>query len=293
MSSESRKSINIDTTDALEELHGAFDISLSPPPFTLSGDFYYEPDNARRGISLPPGETLSFVQPFESFGSFGHSKCGRFGEPLLSCQEFAVTDVPPVLTEDLRRNLEITTLRLSGKLPSDIGNSLLTFLHQEVVDAEITKVKREKYVIRAKVFISGLPFDVKIRIYQDREVLAVEFQRRSGDSVAFMKFFERASGYVLEPLSYNAVLDGENLPEVPQSVALSATDAIAPLLNMADATSDTGLLSEVASTLRTMAEDPAVARELYTPCASSVLQRLQQMDDFCVSLPTSQLVACM
>lgn len=70
------------------------------------------------------------------------------------------------------------------------------------------------------------------------------------------------------------------------------SEAIAPLLDMASS-SDPRLLSEVASMLAIVAQEPGVAEELQRSCSFSALQHLQQSSDFGVALPTSRMLACM
>jgi len=153
-----------------------------------------------------------------------------------------------------------------------------------VVDAQVSKVNSKKFTVRAEVVFEGLPCDIKVRIYQQEQGSVVEFQRRSGDTLAFNKLYCQASRYLQGNSLHNISLDDMEMMSSPTD------QAIAPLLDMAAFSQDISLLSDVASVLSVLAKHPMVAAQLRTAVALSVLQHLQQFDDFSVALPTRSLL---
>jgi len=268
-----------------------FSTDLGAPMPSLMGDFYCEPDDVVRGVTLPLGDGFGFSQAcdMDKFSQFAHV------EPFsISSNEFQTSDVPPALPDELRPHLEATTLHLSEHspkcmivypLPSMLFNSLITFL-EHVVHARIKKVNHKKFTIRADVIIEGFPCDIKVRIYQEQRTSLLEFQRRSGDSVAFMRLFSQASGYLQ---GQHAAVDGWRQPEIPHMASLPPDQAIAPLIDMAEF-HDVNLLSDAAAALAAMSDDPAIACQLRMPCAFSVMQHFQQVNDFSVAFPTPHML---
>jgi hypothetical protein len=94
------------------------EFSLSSP--ALFGDFYNEPDDVMRGLTLPAYHDLGFANEFQ--------KCERDQENVDSqIQEFQVTDVPPVLSDNVKAYLGCTTLELSEDSPITVGNNIVAF----------------------------------------------------------------------------------------------------------------------------------------------------------------------
>jgi hypothetical protein len=265
------------------------DVTMHALP-RLPGDFYHEADDVVRGITLPFEDTVNVS--------------GVFAAGELGKGHFQNTDVPPVLSEETEAYLATTTLRLSGSA-SAVGNNLLTFLRKAVdSNTETLKINPNKFTIRTEVMLDGFPCEIKVRIYKDGQSILVEFQRRSGDAVAFVKLYHQASLHLQAdsregPFLHQSILDDGKVQEIPHTGALPPDRAIAPLLDMANFSQDVNLLSrwhvnllsEVASALATMSEDPQVAPQLHVrmQCGLSVLEKLRQVDDFSVAFPTRML----
>jgi len=291
-------------TKQAAELAELFQQQFGAPMPSLTGDFYREPDDVVRGITL--AESFSTMDVVgcsldDHYMAFSADIKGpaldetRFGKCGASSSQsstfFQTTDVPPPLSEEMRLLLEKSTLHLSQHSPAAAGNLCLKFF-REIVDASITKFREKKFIIRALAVFEGLPCDVKVRIYQgEAGGSVVEFQKRSGDSLAFMWMFRLATKYFEDPASRPVHAKPPELPPVVGSVELLPEHAIAPLLGIAGTSEDVNELSSVASTLCAMAEDPKIAEQLRQPCAFSVVQRLQQVKDFRVAFPTSRLVS--
>jgi len=259
------------------------------------GDFYQEPDDVVRGLTLPFGCGSSHLGGGElSFGDMcdgdkmSHSMClGTFSD---FADHFDAEYKPPVVSEEIQAFLESTSLQLSNHSPIAAGNDLLSFLRNEI-DAKVNKVSKNKFTLRAEVFVGGLWCSIKVRIYEDGGGSIMEIQRRSGDSISFFSLYRQVSEHFLGSSSLQTVSSSPlKVPDIP---SFPANQGIAPLLDMADSCGDTNVLAEVASTLNAMAADPAVAAELRMPRAIAVLEQLSQVSDFRVSFPTSQLLSCM
>jgi len=221
---------------------GLYDASDAPP---LMADFYREPDNVVRGISLEAthfdfdsysdacGVAFSGLGPWEP--SKFSEQTSRFIElPSKSHEEplkviDASTEAGPTLQgfkgshqrftkrqegrkvpEDPFFYMERTTQFLPGVCASEAGNHVLDVLDQGIesrilgvsneklslIESRILKVSNEKLSFRAEAFHSGRDCQMKVYIYQQESGCAVEFQRRSGDSVLFWDVYQKASEYL-------------------------------------------------------------------------------------------------
>jgi len=202
----------------------------SPPFFA---DFYREPDNVCRGLTLPPEDIpVPGQDPFKGFsdgdfyrepddihkgisiGGFDHPSLDKdfqfsmgldFGSSSvlsdnvdIKAQRFMYTDYPPDLPSDSFFKLEVTTVYVLSTNPYEIGNHVLDYLQDPSVISVLTKpVRRHKFAIKADIFRGDLMCTTKIRVYnQGSNQFAVEFQRRAGDSIAFNQTFQGASAYL-------------------------------------------------------------------------------------------------
>jgi len=250
---------------------------------TLSGDFYREPDDVTRGL------TLSLNDDFGFGSAFNVDRTNKLTCPGTSYEVFVAEYVAPALSEDVQAFLESSTLQLSESSTAAVGNSLLAFFTNET-DAKIKKMSQKKFTIKAEVFVGGIWCCLKVRMYRNEGGTLVEFQKRSGDTIAFFSLYRQASAYLLgaSPPQSTTL----NPPKIPQNEALPADQAIASLLEMADSCGDMNLLAEVAAALNAMANEPKVAAALRMPCAVSVLHQLEQVEDFRVAHPLSNMLAC-
>jgi hypothetical protein len=116
-------------------------------------------------------------------------------QPLRRFQDFQIGRRVP---EDAFFRFEKTTQHLQGVPPSKAGNLVLDYLEKEIASS-ITKVNDKKYTIKADAFHNGLACQIKVYIYHQESGCAVEFQRRSGDSVAFWSIYEEVTQYLQKP----------------------------------------------------------------------------------------------
>mmetsp|Transcript_19196 Transcript_19196/g.55746 ORF Transcript_19196/g.55746 Transcript_19196/m.55746 type:complete len:451 (+) Transcript_19196:187-1539(+) len=204
-------------------------------PLQLSGDFYHEPDDVTRGVSIPPaaldlpymsnsfadldfcchepadalkglslGSAMGFdMEPFgtpECLGVLPGQAAVGLGPGGLAvpagAERFTATDHPPPAPLDELYEFAATTLRVRSASPLDIGNHLLDFLETQVTSTTM-KVNRLKFTIKVNVFNDNTMCTAKIRTYREApETFAIEFQRRKGDCVAFSKVFLQAAQYL-------------------------------------------------------------------------------------------------
>jgi len=233
-------------------------------------------------------------------------------QPTDACKaRFVSTNAPIEEPED---GLEANTIFARDCSPAEAGNHLLDFF-DEHLEARITKVAPKKYCFKADVFL-GCSCEVKVRIYlQDSGTVALEFEKRCGDSIAFNSLFRRArqrlcktdasvdsssgpavassqlpAGLAPPPPFCSTALDcagGCALPEGSGDQNPKEIDGLTeePLLNIVNNTEDPALLAEAASGLAHMAQDSKMARSICKPETIAALKKLSQSNDFRITCP--------
>jgi len=177
----------------------------------MTGDFYGEPQDIERGLTLCSGTAAAFgcageLRPelgvAESRDLHGLScpasgcEADRPSEPAVvhsstGSLRFKEDDVPPAIPADSFFQLEVTTIPISMfQEPKVTGNRLLDLFGQ--LDASVLKVNHSKFSIKVKVCSEGVFCNIKVRVYRQEHGHAVEFQRRSGDGIVFNRIFRRA-----------------------------------------------------------------------------------------------------
>lgn len=239
------------------------------------GDFYRETDNVCRGVTLPQGDVPGAL-PFKDFGGgdfyrepdragFGFSSgmdMGFSSSTLLenvgiNTESFMPADFPPPSPTDSFFKLEMTTLFVASSMPCEIGNHLLDFLGTEVVST-ITKMRRAKFSIKADVFVDSMMCSLKIRVYrQESGQFAIEFQRRSGDTISFNVTFQKLAAYMKSRLCM--LTNAPDAPVVlfhsdplPLPQGLMSDTHFAPLFDLAGLVGSPGLQAEAAACLSKM-----------------------------------------
>jgi len=242
------------------------------------GDFYSENEDVLRGLAMAAGD-------FE---------CDRCPDKQAHFF-FGAGDVPPALPVDPDFRLECTTVIIEKFSPEQIGNGLLRFLRQEAA-ASITKVSRIKFSVKAYVHVKGLSCDIKVRLYRQECGFAVEFQRRSGDALAFQSLFRLASGHL--NVHEVAFIDAHR-PRVMQAPVVGQVESskrelsCAPLLEMARCSADLCLQAEVAEALADYASDANLSWQLSTPDALEVCENLVGIHHVSVAHPMRRLSAAL
>lgn len=177
------------------------EVAEHPGALCLSGDFYIPTDNVTRGVTM---ETFAA----DTFAAEGWPCCGEQQVPLCSqttkgtCgsigrsseERFQSIDAAVELPEDV--DLVVTTIYVQDISATDAGNSALDFFDSEE-STSVTKMRRAKFSIKVTARVGGLSCEMKVYIYATgSQGVAMEFQRRTGDAVAFADVYRRASKYM-------------------------------------------------------------------------------------------------
>lgn len=193
---------------------------------------------------------------FSHFGSVWQPSSINLTSPVQ--QTFEAHHLPPCSPSNQHFFFAPSTLFVNQECsPQKIGNALLDFFTSQVV-ASVTKVRLEKYAIKAEVFVEGHSCVMKVRVYTHGDKFAVEAQRREGDAFVLQSTYSLLSQYleartsgVSAPVSESGKLKPLALlppPEVDihEEDADSHLEAISPLLAMATIA---GLQADAASGL--------------------------------------------
>lgn len=173
----------------------------------LAGDFNHaELDGAVNDVSLHRCDGSDCGRNGEKLECIGFDITDAFDAPtpLVSYHpreyarpdaRFQATDAAPALSPAAAVCLEVTTLRLSHASPCEFGNRLLDFL-RIVVSGRIRKVSLNRFSIKAEAVLDGLLCEIAIRMYQQEHTCVIEFQKYSGDSLAFNTLYRLAANYL-------------------------------------------------------------------------------------------------
>jgi len=211
-------------------------------------------------------------------------------------ENFTESDRPPNKPTDPFFKYEPTTLHVSDVLPSMLGNTLLDILCHDMVSS-ISKVKREKFLIKVDTFIKSVMCTMKIRIYfEEHTTHAIEFQRRCGDCMAFRSAYHQAALHLKRhfPGIVNAPLDDE--VSIPPSLAGNVEQdpvgetAISPYLDLAGYVEQPNLQAESATALVDVAENDGTVTSLCTLRAFAEFKKLLRAKQLEVAYPTAQML---
>lgn len=251
----------------------------------LDGDFYREPDDICKGISLGGGSYPLAPSPFEKelgLSQLDYSSSLRPKFDVVNTERFQEADVPPPAPVDSFFEFEVTTLYATSHVPFEIGNSVLDFLTGQVVST-LTKVRRAKFSIKADVFVDSMMCTVKMRVYsQGSGQFAIEFQRRSGDTLCFNTIFQQASDYLKRQHHMNVGASAQvpsplSFQQLPTDHLLDSIDEVdlVPLLDMASLVNAPRLQAEAATSLSQMAAEgkPAVRSSRVFQCIAELMQK--------------------
>jgi hypothetical protein len=251
---------------------------------SLDGDFYPESDDVVRGLTFTFRDDICLDTDNESGNGKIATQEGSPASPYL-IRRFLAIDIAPVLSGEIASNFVATVLRLDQRSPITVGNHVLKFFEQ-VVSARM-QVNHKKFTMRAETSSQGYHCDVKVRLYQNESGCVVEFQRRSGDIVAFNRLYRQVAVYLqtlsdLQETCTSAVED-KCLIDLSESVISQPPHRLAPLLDLVE--SHPNLFAEVTAALVVMAKDPLVEAELRMPCALSTMQQLGKSNEINFALP--------
>eukprot|EP00427_Karlodinium_veneficum_P015406 CAMPEP_0169137050 /NCGR_PEP_ID=MMETSP1015-20121227/41293_1 /TAXON_ID=342587 /ORGANISM="Karlodinium micrum, Strain CCMP2283" /LENGTH=158 /DNA_ID=CAMNT_0009201791 /DNA_START=89 /DNA_END=565 /DNA_ORIENTATION=- len=155
----------------------------------MADDFYVEPDDTTRGVVL-------YVPPLSYHND---------DEADTYCKDMERQDYPltffgegeaPLVPEDPFFHLELTTMRFPEKSAAQIANSVIHFLNENTT-SRITKTSSRKFTIKADIVFDDALCGVKARVYRQASGQhCVEMQRRSGDTIAFNRFYKSLSQHM-------------------------------------------------------------------------------------------------
>jgi hypothetical protein len=288
----------------------------------FSGDFYREADNVTRGLTFPTSDDPGL--PGSAFGKFADSnfyhepddllKGVTIGElippPLYSSNEvdlgysstlagkfdvkserFSETDVPPGVPPDSFFQLNLTSVYVTSHMPAEIGNTLLSFLGEQ--NSIVTKVRHSKFAIKADMFVDMMMCSIKIRVYsQGSGQFAIEFQKRTGDAIAFQNTFQKAVAYLKPRLNVVGAMEAPPLAPiqplgVPAGFVPQETDLM-PLIDMMYLAGTPSLQAEAAADISKMAAEGQSS--VWNPYVFQGIGELLRTSSLDVAHPTSRLV---
>lgn len=269
------------------------------------------PDRYQALINNPDHEVMrslhfdSRVRPEHILSSF------RKGSPNSSMRFRHFQNPPDLPTE---REFELATTTFTGKSSAaDCMNRLLDFFETEMI-AEVTRVCTAKFVVKADVFDKGMFCSLKFRAYRLQNCgFHFEFQRLSGDIVAFHRVFQQAHFKLELPLTFEQVpadvLPPLNQPICSTSMAESQVFAnvppplnqparsasctrLAPLIDMLLVFDAPKLQAEAAASLASIAScDPD---SIVAMCSTQLFEHLNlllQIDRIDVAFPIACLLS--
>lgn len=166
--------------------------------FCLAGDYYVETDSTTRGITLD-------VSPFDYLAA-DETKTYREAQQIQDSQQkteverysamFIEEVEAPLVPEDPFSHLELTTIRSLDMSAAQIAISVVQLLNN-CARSRIIKVSSRKFAIKAEIGFDNLLCGVKARVYrQPSGHHCVEMQRRSGDTIAFNRFYNSLSQHM-------------------------------------------------------------------------------------------------
>jgi hypothetical protein len=241
--------------------------------FFKATDPYGGEQDVCRGVSLtsdifPPGMSMAPFDPFEN--AFASGKLDMQGVPTQgksSNVPFEDHVRPLPKPADSYFSFDPHTFKTDSDRCPALMNCFLDFLHNEtsLQAVNITKVNPSKCCIKSDVWMENLPkFTVKVKCYQQDVGLALEVQKRCGDSIAFAGFYRAAAKHIQQHFIITAGLPQESFSfSLPPPLPLGEVDVqdFGPLLDMASSYSP-DLQAESAAALASLTADQAVADAL-------------------------------
>lgn len=245
-------------------------------------DYYVEVDEAERGVTITPCEDEENMVHIDN-PMVVHAE-GDVKEERL----FSSVDIAPALSQDVAEYLSLTTVWLCDCAPFTVANNVISFF-ESVVISRISKANRKKFTIKAEVIVSGTHCETKVRIYQAGSACTVEFQKRTGCTRAFNKMFSLAKDY----LQCNGILKADAIASLQDDgpIASPHDNTLIPLFNIIERSRNDDVIAEAASSLAEAVKAPGIAAHMHKSCALSALRQLQQVREFRISYPTSQVMA--
>jgi len=170
-------------------------------------------------------------------------------------------------------------------------NCLLDFFQRETI-AEVTKVCIAKFAVKVNVFDKGsMVCSLKFRMYKQRSgEVVVEFQRRSGDTVAFHNILQQAcSKSELQQTCAKSPVNVTPLLDQPEGSVIAECAPLVEMLSLVDAPQ---MQAEAAASLANVARQDKIMDLCSAPLLNS-LNDLLQIDSIDVAYPTACLLSAL
>lgn len=160
----------------------------------LAGDFYRDQeDSVTRGVTLCSGD--EFLDFTDYTGQVKHDCTSRLLEEEAGWQNMWNYDAKPIPEDNFFR-LGQTTILVDSTSAEEVQNRLLCLLADDDL-AELLKVNRMKFTIKAKIHLDGLSCVTKVYIYKKGAgQYVIDIQRRSGDHLVFQRLYRWVSQHL-------------------------------------------------------------------------------------------------
>lgn len=279
----------------------------------LEVDYYREPDNVMRGVSLLDGvddfvtdmpmEAASFRLEDMKKDMSRHGFSGCNSQDTIS--QCGVPSEPP-------DHLESThfILPCEGNV-AELFDCLLEVFATSAPDVavEIFKVNRMKLSIKAHGCMNYVSFSFKVRIYQQKapcQTYIIELQRRSGDGIAFHKFYIHVAKFAATSFTKydcnkkSEAVDSSLLLALPDESVIPGQACLDPWLEIVENTQNWILLQEASSNIANLVATSCIQnhRTAATLLASlvsarglAIMYKLLESDQFSIAYPTACLLA--
>jgi len=288
------------------------DAQQTPSDFSMPGDFYMEPNDTTRGVTLDVFDYTGHLQHDLNFFGKPFADDDSHTSNFKNCQfvtvkesvgtsmsPFCEKDEAPALPVDDLFQLERTTIPVQGMSAAETANSVMIFLNDSAT-SRITKVNSRKYTIKAEIIFDCLFCEVKARVYrQASQQYVVEVQRRGGDAIAFDRWYRGLSQHInlccdgvdSKHASASAMCSVQGIfLDAPSWERGSCVASLEPLLNLAEQRDDRTLQAEAVLALAQAAQNMDLASHICTPQVIPLLRRLAEAAPFSIIQPLSRLV---
>lgn len=209
---------------------------------------------------------------------------------VLPSTRFEHFEKPPNTPADLHFKLSATTF-LCRCSPTECMNCLLDFFETEVISS-VSKVSKKKFSVKVDILDKALMCSLKLRMYrQQTGELAVEFQKRSGDTIAFHEVYKKAC-LKLEQPSTRTEIFADMTPPSGQLKGPSSAGELSPLLDMLSLFDSPELQAEAAACLANIASgSQASAIVMCSVHLFDYLPKLLQIHRIDVAYPVACLLS--
>jgi len=274
--------------------------AILPPSKASAFSLFKEPDElckglALRGLALRSSLPLSGLEQNDAWKSGLSIHNGGSSSPDSASSDcFKPGDIPPEPPSDSFFKFEVTTQYVTSTSPFEIGNHLHDFFHKEVTGTLAKPVSRAKFAIKVDVFVGIAMCTMKVRVYnQGSGRFAIEFQRRSGETLSFNSIYQQACKFLQPRLNIKAIeapppiFSMEPLP-IPDDGLTISEEEMAPLLGMTSLVGAPWLQAEAAASLCKMAAEANPV--LWSIHVFQCIGKLLQANSLDVAHPTACLI---